>query len=134
MIDYNNISIEAKKKVSQKPKKLLKYLTKEKVDIILERARSDNKRNYLILLTLWRTGMRNSELTNLKKRDIKVDELTIRQGKGYKDRIVPLDTHLSDLLKYHTAKLPLEDKVFSLTSAQIRNIAHRYQPKDEIVK
>ena len=65
-----------------KVKKLPKYLEKTKIDEILERSRNDNKRNYLILLTLWRTGIRNSELVNLKKRDIKDDELTIRQGKG----------------------------------------------------
>jgi len=124
----------ALKKITRKPKLLPKYLEKTKIDEMLERARNDNKRNYLILLTLWRTGIRNSELINLKKRDIKVDELTIRQGKGHKDRIVPLDNHLSDLLQYHTAKIPLDDRVFSLTSAQIRNIVHRYQPKDEIVK
>lgn len=122
------------KKHIRKSKLLPKYLEKTKIDEMLERARNDNKRNYLILLTLWRTGIRNSELINLKKRDIKTDELTIRQGKGHKDRIVPLDTHLSDLLQYHTAKIPLDDEVFPLTSAQIRNISHRYQPNDEVVK
>lgn len=65
------------KKHIRKPKLLPKYLEKSKIDEMLERARNDNKRNYLILLTLWRTGIRNSELINLKKRDIKVDELTI---------------------------------------------------------
>jgi site-specific recombinase XerD len=128
------ISETNNKKITRKPKLLPKYLEKTKIDEMLEKARNDNKRNYLILLTLWRTGIRNSELINLKKRDIKVDELTIRQGKGYKDRIVPLDTHLSDLLQYHTAKIPLDDEAFPLTSAQIRNISHRYQPKDEVVK
>jgi integrase/recombinase XerD len=123
-----------RKKIARNPKKLPKYVEKTKINEMLEKARNDNKRNYLILLTLWRTVIRNSELINLNKRDIKVDELTIRQGKGHKDRIVPLDTHLSDLLQYHTAKLPLDDKVFPLTSAQIRNITHRYQSKDEVVK
>lgn len=129
------VESETENRKSIKKSKLLpKYLEKTKIDEMLEKARNDNKRNYLILLTLWRTGIRNSELINLKKRDIKVDELTIRQGKGHKDRIVPLDTHLSDLLQYHTAKIPLDDKAFPLTSAQIRNISHRYQPKDEVVK
>ena len=127
-------SVASNKKYIRKPKLLPKYLEKTKIDEMLERARNDNKRNYLILFTLWRTGIRNSELINLKKRDIKEDELTIRQGKGYKDRIVPLENHLSDLLQYHTAKMPLDDKVFPLTSAQIRNISHRYQPKYEVVK
>ena len=42
--------------------------------------------------------------------------------KEHKDRIVPLDTHLSNLLQYHTAKIPLDEIVFPLTSVQIRNI------------
>jgi len=117
-----------------KVKKLPKYLEKTKIDDMLERSRNDNKRNYLILLTLWRTGIRNSELVNLKKRDIKDDELTIRQGKGHKDRIVPLANHLSDLLQYHMAKIPLNERIFPITTAQIRNIVHRYQPGGEVVK
>lgn len=121
-------------KHSRKVKKFPKYLEKTKIDDMLEKARN-NKRNYLILLTLWRTGIRNSELVNLKKkRDIKTDELTIRQGKGHKDRIIPLDSHLSDLLQYHTAKIPLDEIVFPITTAQIRNIVHGYQQDEEVVK
>ena len=52
------------RKFDNKPKKLYKYIDKTKVDEMLNNARSDNKRNYLIILTLWRTGMRNEELTN----------------------------------------------------------------------
>jgi len=40
------------KKHTRKPKLLPKYLEKTKIDEMLEKARSDNKRNYLILLTL----------------------------------------------------------------------------------
>lgn len=122
------------RKGMRKAKKLPKYLDKQKVDEMLQRASNDNKRNYLILLTLFRTGIRNSELINLKKRDIKTDEITVRQGKGHKDRVVPLDKHTSDLLQFHSGKLALDDKLFPLTSAQIRNIAHKYQPEGETVK
>lgn len=122
------------RKGMRKSKKLPKYLDKQKVDEMLQRASNDNKRNYLILLTLWRTGIRNSELINLKKRDIKTDELIVRQGKGHKDRIVPLDKHVSDLLQFHSGKMALDDRLFPLTSAQIRNIVHKYQPDGEIVK
>ena len=69
-----------------------------------------------------------------QKRDIKDDELTIRQGKGHKDRIVPLDNHLSDLLQYHMAKISLDSRIFPITTAQVRNIVHRYQPGGEVVK
>jgi site-specific recombinase XerD len=53
------------KKHTRKPKLLPKYLEKTKIDEMLEKACNDNKRNYLILLTLQRTGIRNSELIYL---------------------------------------------------------------------
>jgi len=110
--------------VSKKAKKLPKYLTKTKIDEMLERARNDNKRNYLILLTLWRTGIRNSELVNLRKRDIKFEEnrVVIHQGKGNKDRWIPLDTALADLLSYHIGDISLDDVIFPLSTAQISGI------------
>ena len=121
--------------VSKKPKKLPKYLTKTKIDELLEKARNDNKRNHLILLILWRTGMRNSELVNLRKRDIKFEEnlIVIHQGKGNKDRWIPLDKTLGDLLSYHTGDMSLDDMIFPLSTAQIRNIVHRYEG-NEVVK
>jgi len=112
--------------------KLVKYLKKTQIDSILERARQDNKRNYLLLLTLWKTGMRNSELVNLKKKDIKDDEIIIRRGKGNKPRMIPLDSHLGDLLTYHSADLTNEDLLFPLSTAQVRNITHKYQGVEDV--
>ena len=84
-------------------------------------------------MTLWRTGIRNSELINLKKRDIKTDRIIIHQGKGNKDRWIPLNNHLSDLLTYHTVDIPLDNRIFPITTAQIRNITHKYEG-NEIIK
>ena len=120
------------KKGHRKPKKLFKYLEKTKIDDMLERAR-DNKRNYLVILTLWRTGIRNSELVNLKKGDIKADRIIIHQGKGNKDRWVPLDRDLRTLLEYHTADMRLDDRVFPISTVMVRIIVHKYQG-DEYVK
>lgn len=71
------------------------------------------------MLTLWKTGMRCDELTNLKKKDI-TDVIIIHQGKGNKDRIIPLDTTLGDLLKFYTSNMTSEDVIFPLTNAQVR--------------
>ena len=94
-----------------KSKKLFKYIAKTKVDAMLEKVR-DNKRDYLIMLVLWHTGIHNSELRNLKQKDIKKDEITIRQGKGNKDRIIPIDTTLYDLLNFYASNLSLEDSFY----------------------
>jgi integrase len=47
------------------------------------------------------TGLRKSELLNLKYADVDVDNKTIfvRQGKGNKDRIIPMPQSLTDILK-----------------------------------
>jgi len=110
-----------------KLKKFVKYLDKTQIDTILDNARKVNKRDYLILLTLWKTGMRCNELTHLKKKDIKIDEITIRQGKGSKDRLIPIDTSLGDLLNLYAGDMTLEDILFPLSNAQVRNIVHKHQ-------
>lgn len=115
-----------------KPKKFCKYIDKTKVDLMLERARADNKRNYLIILTFWKTGIRNSELINLKKKDIQHDQITVRQGKGNRDRIAPIDASLYDLLNFYSSNLTLEDKLFPLSDMAIRNIVHKYQGDDDV--
>jgi len=118
--------------VYTKPKKLFKYLEKSKVDGMLDHARADNTRNYLILQTLWKTGVRNSELRNLKKRDIKKDEITVCGGKGGKDRVIPIDASLWDLLTLFTADLNLDDFLFPLSDMAIRNIVHKYQGDEDV--
>ena len=116
----------------QKQKKLVKYLEKQKIYEMLERARMKNKRDYLLILTLWKTGMRNSDVINFTKRDIKPDQITLRQGKGNKDRIVPIDTSLYDLLCFHSANITLNDKVFPLSDMTVRNIVHKYQGDEDV--
>lgn len=113
--------------------KLIKYLRKTKVDELLERVKKDSNRNWLMVLTLWKTGIRNSELVELKKADIRDDEIIIRKGKGNKPRMIPLDPTLRDLLMFYSSKITNEVKLFPLTTAQIRNIVHKYQ-KDEYLK
>lgn len=60
-------------------------------------------RNYLILLTLYDTGMRRRELLRWRTEDISNDfwSVTIRSGKGDKDRMVPLGKLLrKELIDY----------------------------------
>jgi len=107
--------------------KLVEYLEKKQINEILEKARLSNKRDYLIMLTLWRTGIRAMELVSLKKKDVRKDELIVRRGKGNKARMIPIDSHLYDLLSYYSDGLTKEDLLFPLTTASVRNITHKYQ-------
>ena len=60
-----------------------------------------NLRHRTILMTLYSTGMRRSELCNLRPEDIDHERMVvrIRQGKGGKDREVPLSPRLYQQLR-----------------------------------
>jgi integrase/recombinase XerD len=60
-----------------------------------------NLRYRTILMTLYSTGMRRSELCNLRPEDIDKERMVvrIRQGKGGKDREVPLSPKLHEQLR-----------------------------------
>lgn len=73
-------------------KKLPNFLSEEEMREILDNIDISDKlgkRNKLIIEILYATGIRLSELTNIKLKDIDVKEKTIRiMGKGSKERIV----------------------------------------------
>jgi site-specific recombinase XerD len=60
-----------------------------------------NVRHRTILMTLYSTGLRRSELCHLRPEDIDKERMVvrIRQGKGGKDREVPLSPKLLDQLR-----------------------------------
>lgn len=87
----------------KRKKKLPKILTKEEVKTIIHKT--DNIKHKLIIMMLYSTGMRLSELVNLKRSDISIEERTVKvkQGKGSKDRITIIGKSLMmDLLKYYS--------------------------------
>ena len=111
-------------------KSLPKYLDKSIVDSILYKAREKSTWDYLVLTTLWRTGMRESDLVKVVKRDLKPGEITCRMGKGNKDRLIPIDSGLFDLLTLHSASLGLDDKLFPITETRVRQICYKYRGEE----
>jgi integrase/recombinase XerD len=67
----------------------------ERLRLIRESDRKNNKRDFAIITTLLNTGVRVSELVSLNRNDVEISErkgnLTVRQGKGNKERVVPLN-------------------------------------------
>ena len=110
---------------------LPKYISKEEISIMLDKAKNEGKkhsyRNFIILMVLSRTGLRANEIVNLRKQDIKQDTLIVRQGKGKKDRVIPLEKELSQLLGLYTDQLKPRDYVFSMSDRQVRNIVYKYR-------
>jgi site-specific recombinase XerD len=94
-----------------------------------------NTRDLAIVMLFLQTGLRVSELVNLKLTDIDFTsrEITVRQGKGRKDRVVPLvkqaETALKAYLKVRDAQ-PEYDEVFIArngTSMDQRTVRYRIQ-------
>jgi integrase/recombinase XerD len=112
------------------PKELPKYVSKEEIERIIDKANHDTekhgRRNHIILTTLWQTGMRAEEITNLHKKDIQMDTIIIRGGKGGKDRVIPVKSDLRNLLLLYSDQLNSDDQLFPLSTRQIRNIVYRY--------
>ena len=94
-------------------------LFKEQYKALLYEA-SDNIRDYAIIQTFLQTGIRLSELVNLQVDDIDFEHriLTVRQGKGKKDRQIPLVDEaikaLRNYMRYRNTELILDDDTFFL--------------------
>ena len=72
--------------------KLAKFLRPDEVYRMFEKAKQYSTRDFKILMLLYYFGLRNSEMTSLRKEDIDIAQKTLKvvQGKGSKDRIVPI--------------------------------------------
>lgn len=117
------------------PKTLPSYT--EDIDVKKLLAAAADKRSYknvierdqLLIETIWRTGLRRGEASNLRKRDIYEHRLIVRGGKGGKDRSIPLLPSLAAKLATFTAKKQADERVFGLgapvVSMKIKQLARK---------
>jgi integrase/recombinase XerC len=95
----------------------------------------DNERDFAIVMLFLQSGLRVSELVNLRLADVDFEsrEITVRQGKGRKDRVVPLVGQAMEALKAYLAVRevnPEYDNVFlarNKTSMDQRTVRYRIQ-------
>jgi integrase/recombinase XerC len=96
-------------------------LYKEQYKALLYEA-SDHIRDYAIIMTFLQTGIRLSELVNLTLEDVDFEHrmLTVRQGKGKRDRQIPLVEEavkaLRNYLRSRNTELILDDDIFFLAN------------------
>lgn len=87
----------------KKEKRLPKYLNYEDTEKLLNAFDNNNYiglRNSLILEILYSTGIRVSEITNIKFKDINMSDKTIKiTGKGNKERFAYFGTKCANLIK-----------------------------------
>ncbi len=90
-------------KMPKKESRLPEVLSREEVQRIINSA--DNEKSRLIVSLLYSSGLRVSELVNLKVSDINFPEKTgwVRKGKGSKDRIFAISESLAQELEEYLA-------------------------------
>lgn len=85
---------------AKRPRKLPVVLSSEEIARFLAASRRNSK-HHAAFSTAYSTGVRVSELVALSKDDLDSSrgQIRVRQGKGAKDRFVPLHDHLLQLLR-----------------------------------
>lgn len=85
----------------RKPSRLPEILSREEIARLL--ASTPTPRHRALLMTAYSAGLRVSEVTHLRPRDIDSDRMTIRveQGKGAKDRYTLLSPRLLAELRHY---------------------------------
>jgi len=105
--DFSNV------KMPKKESKLPEVLQKEQVRDLIDSA--DNRKSRLIISLLYSSGLRVSEIVNLKVEDLNLKENLgwVRRGKGNKDRLFSISEKLSLELKDFIEDKKYEKYVFS---------------------
>jgi len=138
---YSNILEKDPTTGIKRPKK------ENKIPIVLTKQETlnlfnatDTLKSNLILQTIYSSGLRVSELVNLKKQDLDFNENIgwIREGKGKKDRMIILSKKLSKkiqkFINKHQDYIFLFSKTKPLTTRNIQKIVQKAAKKAEINK
>jgi integrase/recombinase XerD len=86
-----------------------------------------NPHHRLQMQLMWYCGLRVSEMLALRLQDIdlKTGFLTVRQGKGGKDRILFMVKPLQQAIKEYLAVFPRQDTLFSNTRRNVQYFVER---------
>lgn len=140
-IDENIVAKVKKPKVSKKQKESIS--SSDLLKILDAASRTINKeRDVAIILLMVDTGLRAQEICNLTVGDFHHEEslILVREGKGKKDRLVPIDTRAAmAIYKYLGKKRPLnlkkDEPLFLskrhtfLTTFGLNQLIHRLEKK-----
>jgi site-specific recombinase XerC len=106
-------------RAARREEKEPEILYKEQYKALLYEA-TENPRDYAIIMTFLQTGIRLGELSRLRVEDLDLENkiLAVRQGKGRRDRLIPLvDDEIKALrnyLRYRAGELVLDDDTLFL--------------------
>jgi integrase/recombinase XerD len=94
-------------------KKLPVVLTKEEISKLIDSIK--NRKHKLMVMFMYSSGLRLSELLNLKVGDLELDEKIgwVRSGKGSKDRMLLLSSKLIEELREYIQSKKESDYIFA---------------------
>ena len=120
------LDIEVPKMEKRLPTKLSKQTTFQLLEVVYNypyEYRFLRYRNHAIFSTFIFAGLRKQELINLKFADIDLENLTlfVRQGKGGKDRIIPISYILAQSLKKYVEERKRLNKTNPEFFSSLRN-------------
>jgi integrase/recombinase XerD len=105
--DYLAVDLCKVIKLPKQPKPLPKVILDEseikKLLLAPDMQTNDGYRNRIMLEILYDTGIRAAEMAAIKTRDLDLTNgyLTVRSGKGDKDRVVPINSRVCELIQQY---------------------------------
>ncbi len=115
-------------------RKLPRFLSFAEISAMFEESKVSVRDN-MLLKCLFYLGMRNSEVRDLRAGDIDIinGNVKVVQGKGKKDRYIPIPTvQLKQELKEFIRDKGPDEKVFYISGRHLRNIVKQYAEAAQI--
>ena len=117
------------------PRTLPFYIEDDQIEKLLNAIGSKKNhkdtivRDQLLVQVAVKTGMRRGEMAELEARDVHADFIVVRNGKGGKDRVIPLSTSIAQQLSQFVRGMEPNEKVFKLKapciSMKIKDFARK---------
>jgi integrase/recombinase XerD len=132
-----NLTIpQEKSKLLRIDREIAAYLNKDEVALLLSVV--TNKKHYLLIDLLWKTGVRVTEAVSIKKGDIDFYNQTIKirwlKHRKAKERIIPLHQSLAYQLSVYASNMGGMDKIFDISRQRVFQILKRYAKTSQIQK
>lgn len=117
--------------IKKAPKNTISYFSTDEISILINTPDSTEKygfRDYVLFLFMYETGARSEEIVSLKKTQIQIREnhsLVILNGKGNKQRSVPITKELSDIIIKYFKVFNIENDDYIFKNRQNNQITRK---------
>ena len=109
-------------------RELRKYWDRDHINYCINKIK--NNKHKMLIRFLWMTGLRVSEVINIRKKDIDLQSYLITarwlKSRKYKYRVLPLHPDLKMVLELYVAGLKSEDLVFPYSRQRVYQLTKKY--------